>query len=183
MSFIQKVRHCLAGSRASNIIRLLEQYQKKHGDFTLVETGSIRNTSVRYQKDDGHSTKHICEFVKRNPGCTFYSVDLETGTCDAYLKTKGLREYVHLVQGNSLDVLPTLDFDIAYLDSDNDSELILKEFMIAKNKARLIIVDDVDPTDASLKKGIEVTKYLDSNHLPYILLPRQLVFWNDGQAI
>ena len=169
----------LTPGRTSNLITLLKEYHVRFGDFTIVETGTIRDTSARYELGDGHSTKHICTFVKEHPHCVFYSIDLHTDVCNDYLKKKNLRQYVQLIEGNSLDILPTLSFDIAYLDSDNDSELIFKEFVIAKNKGvKLIIVDDVDPSNPELKKGIQVMEYLDAHNLKYQLLPRQLVFWN-----
>jgi hypothetical protein len=168
----------LAKHRRKQIDKILNLYFEKYGNFTIAETGTIRNTSFLYKIGDGHSTKTITRFIKKNPGCKFYSIDLNTSVCDTYLSKKGLRKYVELIEGNSLDVLPTLDFDVAYLDSDNDAELIFKEFMIAKEKAKLIIIDDVDPENPELQKGVNVMKYLDENNLEYDLLPRQLMFWN-----
>ena len=131
MNYLQEIMGRITSKRASKLVGLLNEYKEKYGKFKIVETGTIRNASSRYKKDDGHSTKYICEFIQKNPDCTFCSIDLQTNVCNTYLKEKNLRQYVNLIQGNSLDVLPTLTFDIAYLDSDNDSELIFKEFTIA----------------------------------------------------
>lgn len=87
-----------------------------------------------------------------------------------------------LTQGYSVDVMAELlrrngpeSFDVILLDSDNDPNLILHEFFIAKHLIRprgLILVDDVGGSEGDATKGDAVVPWADTHLIPYRTLTR-----------
>jgi predicted O-methyltransferase YrrM len=66
-------------------------------------------------------------------------------------------------------------FDVAYLDSDNDAQLILHEYFLARHlvkKGGLIMVDDVDMDSPVVLKGHAVVPWLDQHGIPYTIQTR-----------
>jgi hypothetical protein len=122
----------------------------KHQELRIFETGTIRGDQDHSSIGDGWSTLF---FAKLEPA-EFYSYDLDTRVADIVLSREGVQKNVCLCQEHSIDGLARLlrarapgdpKFDIAFLDSDNDAQLIFHEFLIAKELVKprgLIIVDD-----------------------------------------
>lgn len=145
----------------------------------IVETGTIRSSASTYAANDGWSTlffaRHVAEF-----GGHFVSVDLDTEAADTVLTGYGVAAHANLMCGHSVDVLAALHaagqrFDVAYLDSDNDPQLILNEFTIVREMVRcpgLIMVDDVDPGSATVRKGHALVPWLDNAGTPYRIAAR-----------
>ena len=159
-------------SRAKNIIKELEKLGENP---TIIETGTIRNTKQEYAEGDGHSTLHIARWIKENGG-TFHSIDLHIATSMKYITQLGLAKYVNYHQGNSLNVLPKLKGDLYYLDSANDADLILEEFKLVEPHAKTVIIDDVDPNNPELQKGLKVISYIDGKY-DYKIENRHLTIW------
>lgn len=122
----------------------------------VAETGAIRGESEAARIGDGWSTVFFAEHQKRTKsGYSVVSIDLDVSVADRLLRERGLREYVMFAEGHSIDQLARIavqsgntgkKYDIVFLDSDNDSQLILHEFLIANRIIRpggLIIIDDV----------------------------------------
>lgn len=160
--------------------RELTRLQARTGQdkLDIIETGSIRGTGDEYQQNDGWSTVTFAEHVKRYGG-SFTSIDLDTSTAATVLKAKRLASHVNLVQGNSLDVLPEViagvQFDVAFLDSDNNASLIFNEFLIMRDAMRspgLIIVDDVDIVSQEVVKGHDILPYARQHKIPHRIIKR-----------
>ena len=131
--------------RIEGLINAIKERQEAKPFIFVVETGTIRN--INYQEGDGHSTRFIAEMM-RFPD-TFISIDLNIKVCENYLKSLKLSDKVRLIQDDSRRILPLLDnIDVAYLDSENDCELIYQEFGIVMQKMNpggWIIIDDCHP--------------------------------------
>lgn len=153
----------------------LAAYRKKTGKtaLSILETGTIRNEGEQYQMNDGWSTVTFAEDVRDNGG-SFRSIDLHIGASENVLSSLGLREYVQLYKGYSVDVLAGMleladtvrpAFDVVLLDSDNDGVLILDEFFAVRrmmNPGALLLVDDVDLQSTGVVKGHMIAPWLDS---------------------
>lgn len=149
--------------------------------LVIVETGTIRNAAPQYATGDGHSTLGIAEAIAkhRNGKHRFYSIDLDVSVADSVLEEHGLRKYVVLIKGNSLEELRRFDrIDFAYLDSANDAAHILAEFKIVEGKANggmTVVVDDVYMNSSDVVKGHLV--------VPYAISKGYSVEIRDGQAV
>ena len=138
---------------------ILSQELTRFGDAPLrvVETGTIRDEREETGLGgDGWSTTFFAERDKKtNEPHThmFVSIDLDTSIAESVLRAKGLRDHVQMIRGYSVSALGALlgskgfgTYDVAFLDSDNNAQLIFDEFLIAQHLVRaggLIIVDDV----------------------------------------
>lgn len=137
----------------------------------MLETGSIRSVAPEYEVGDGWSTLAFAEHV-RETGGSFVSIDLDTSAAEQVLTEKDLRTHVDLREGNSLDVLPQVvkectepdkRLDVVLLDSDNDADLILNEFLVVKEVIRpggVLLVDDVDLEATGVVKGHQIHPHL-----------------------
>ena len=155
---LERQLHALAGTRA-------------YGGLEILETGTIRSADEAHRLGDGWSTLTFAEYVAAFGG-RVTSVDLDTSVADEVLRTFGLRDVVALHQGYSVSVLADLlvvndgrpAYDVILLDSENDPQLILHEFMIAKHLLRpggLLLVDDVVPGSRDVRKGELLVPYLE----------------------
>lgn len=155
--------------KAETIIRVLNESRPRY----IVETGTIRN--IEYEIGDGHSTRYIAEWVRDNGG-VFTSIDLDIEVSLIYLDENGLMPFVNLWQGNSLDLLPKIKkIDFAYLDSDNDADLILNEFLIVWPKCKVVMVDDCSMESEELMKGKKLIPYLIENNIKFETVGYQLI--------
>ena len=168
-----------------------------HRGMKILETGCIRNGGEQYRINDGWSTWTFAQWVKKNGGVSM-SVDLDVSVAHMVLMNDGLMEdgpgleptqegaivtkNVILHQGYSVDVLGKLlvemgpsVFDVILLDSDNDPNLILHEFFVAKHLVReggLIMIDDVGGTEGDATKGDAIVPWADTHSIPYRTLTR-----------
>lgn len=159
-----------------NILPILRQLDYK--PLTIVETGTIRSVHPQYAIGDGHSTLHIARFCANSVfDHSFHTIDLNTTIAKRYMEEMAVEDYVTFHEGNSLNILPQFSqIDVAYLDSANDADLILAEFEIVLPKTKhFIIIDDVDPKNKELRKGLKVLQLLGKTSLPYSVRNRQLV--------
>lgn len=160
-------------------LELTELQQRLGGStksISIIETGTIRGMSEPSRVGDGWSTLFFAKFAKKSGG-RVVSIDLNTKTAERVLRDEGLIEYVLLNEQHSVKSLAEhaaclSKFDVAFLDSDNDPQLIFHEFLIAELlvcKGGLIMVDDVRLThhtsgDSALaKKGDLLLPYLNRN--------------------
>lgn len=119
----------------------------------IVETGTIRGTSEPSRVGDGWSTQFFARRVLATRGYEIVTIDLNTKTVPMALSKEEL-SVTKILEGHSIGWLSWLAkrvdrdgyFDVVFLDSDNDPQLILHEFLIAEHIVEphgLIIVDDV----------------------------------------
>lgn len=155
----------------------LRAHRKRVGRdrLTILETGTIRGTADKYRHDDGWSTLVFAEQVEIHGG-EVYSIDLDTSTAERVLRGHGLDKHVRLLRGYSIDLLAQmLDdagpiIDVLFLDSDNDAELILHEWLIARRLMRtpgLLLVDDVDLNSDTVVKGHQIVPWLEDHGTPF----------------
>lgn len=139
---------------------LLDQLKKQYGQVSIVETGTIRNTNVRYATGDGWSTYWIAKWVKENNG-TFVSIDIDPITAQNFMVRHDLQNSVKFYRGNSLLLLPQIVGPIHFvlLDSANDAKHILKEFKLVEGSATIIVIDDVIMDSPDVVKGHQVVPY------------------------
>lgn len=158
-------------SKAQNIINALEALGIEQP--VIVETGTIRDTSEAFEQGDGHSTRFIAEWVRHNGGL-FYSIDTDIKVAAKYLFECDLRSSVQLKEGYSTDVLPTIEkIDFAYLDSANDADNCLAEFLIVWDKVTsggCVMVDDCNEASVELLKGDKLMPYLREHNIEYATL-------------
>jgi hypothetical protein len=166
-------------------------------ELDILETGCIRNGGEQYRINDGWSTWTFAKWVKDNGGMSM-SIDLDVSVAHMVLMRDGLMEDspglepteegqivtdgIHLHQGYSVDVLvKTLSkcgpssFDMILLDSDNDPNLILHEFFVAKHLVReggVILIDDVGGTEGDATKGDAIVPWAQTHSIPYRTLTR-----------
>lgn len=165
------------------LVRELERLRNKLDrlDLHILETGSIRNTGEPYRLGDGWSTLTFAQQVASHGG-TATSIDLNVDAAKQVLSDRGLERQVTLLPGHSIDLMAALlaasatRFDLILLDSDNDPNLILHEYFIAKRLLRgggVIVVDDVDPQSATVMKGHALQPWLDEHQISYHIQRRQ----------
>src|SRR5262245_34915857 len=147
----------------------------------VVETGSIRNDDISRRDDDGWSTLWFAQ----QENVSLHSIDLDVSAAGRVLERNGGPRGVTLVQGHSILGLATLigsfgagSFDVAFLDSSNDPELILHEFLTALVLVRnggMILIDDVAIETKPYTGGTQgssVIEHCRLNQLPYRLCER-----------
>lgn len=147
--------------------------------LAIVETGSIRGEGDQYHVNDGWSTLTFAREVKQHGG-SFISIDLDTSTADKVLRAEKLRSQVKLVECPSIEGLTRLarnlnTFDVAFLDTLNDSTLTFHEYLIARqlmNTPGLIMIDDVDKKSKEFLKGHEILPWAEENNIPFRLIER-----------
>lgn len=140
------------------------------GPLRTLETGSIRSVEPQYEAGDGWSTLAFARYA-RDQGGVFVSIDLDISAAEEVLERHDLREAVDLREGNSLDVLPEIveygtGLDVVLLDSDNDADLIMDEFMIVRRAlgpGSVLLVDDVVPGSRTVVKGKKILPFLESS--------------------
>lgn len=148
-------------------------------ELQILETGTIRQDTEAHRLGDGWSTvafaKHVAEY-----GGHVTSIDLDVDTAQRVLDREQLLDHVTLRQGYSIEWMASMleagqRFDVILLDSDNDAQLILHEFMIARkllNRPGLIMVDDVVPGSRDVVKGHELLPLLDGQSIGYAITER-----------
>lgn len=159
-------------------------------DLTMLETGAIRSSEIRFRDGDGWSTVALASNVKVHGGQTT-SVDLDTSVASQVLASHGLGDCARLIDAHSIDTLAGFlaegrKFDFILLDSDNDAALILHEWYLAKrlvNPGGIIMVDDVEPGSKEVLKGNDLIPHLNLHKIPYKLLKRSKVRITTGVAI
>lgn len=165
------------------LIREMDRLRNKldRRELHVLETGSIRNTGEPYRRGDGWSTLAFAVQTQIFGGSTT-SIDLNVDAAHQVLTDNGVRRQVSLIPGYSIDVLAALldesktRFDLILLDSDNDPNLILHEYFIAKRLLRgggVIIVDDVDPQSTTVMKGHALQPWLDEHGVEYHIQQRE----------
>lgn len=160
------------------------------GGVNIVETGTIRGEGEQYRTGDGWSTVALAEHV-RDYGGTLTSIDLDVSTARKVLTDQGLDGYVTLMEGHSVQVLAQLlsdcrRFDVALLDSDNDAQLILHEYLAVSpmlQRPGLLIVDDVDLESELVLKGHELVPWLDREGVTYEIVQRDCDGYTTGVLI
>lgn len=155
--------------------------RRKNSDaLDILETGSIRGDSGEYLSNDGWSTLLFAKHIRKYGG-SFVSVDLNVEVAQRVLDRHGLADCATFTRGHSIDVLArllygTMRFDLIYLDSDNDADLILHEYFVARMLLRspgLILVDDVDLESTGVVKGHALVPYLEREGVNYRLETRE----------
>lgn len=140
-----------------------------HG-FNILETGTIRQDTPEHRAGDGWSTLAFAQDAMASGGHVT-SIDLDVRTAARVLDREGVADVVTLREGYSVHWLATMlaageRFDVILLDSENDPQLILHEFMIAMHLLRrpgLILVDDVVPGSNTILKGRDLLPWIDAN--------------------
>lgn len=144
-------------------------------DLSILETGSIRGETENYHADDGWSTLTFAQHVREHGGY-LHSVDLDIRAASVVLEKHELRRHATLIEGHSIDVLAGMlvagepMLDVALLDSDNDSDLILHEYLLVRRLLRrpgLLLVDDVDLDSTGVVKGHKIVPWFDRHGLSY----------------
>lgn len=151
-------------SRMINLIPILNTLKQKE-DLIIVETGAIRNPNLKYAVGDGWSTYWIAKWVKENGG-KFISIDLDTRVAKEFITKLGLQNFVNFLEGNSLELLPTLPTQVSLvlLDSANDADHILAEFLLIENRARVCVIDDTIMGSTEVVKGQKVIPYAQKKY-------------------
>lgn len=150
------------------------QLQMRPHDWELqiLETGTIRQDTEAHRLGDGWSTVAFAGHVAEHGGHVT-SVDLDVSVAERVLVREGLAEHVTLRQGYSIDWMASMlaagqRFDVILLDSENDAQLILHEFMIATKllmRPGLILVDDVVPGSKDVVKGMQLLPWLNERDI------------------
>lgn len=160
---------------------LRERYEK----LSILETGTIRAEGENYQINDGWSTMTFALNVAQYGG-RVTSIDLDTRVATKVLAEHGLLGHVKLIEAHSIDALAELlcdqdpialePYHLIYLDSDNDAELILHEFLIARRMVRApgyILVDDVDMSSEDVVKGHALVPFLKRHRIDFRIEERR----------
>ncbi len=147
----------------------------------ILETGTIRQDTEEHRLGDGWSTLAFAQLVDPEHGGGVTSVDLDTSVAASVLARMGVADRVTLRQGYSVSLMASMlaagqRYDVILLDSENDPQLILHEYMLAVNllEARpgLILVDDVIPGSATVRKGEQLIQWLIAGDQRYRITTR-----------
>jgi hypothetical protein len=172
----------------THLAKLRSKLGKK--DLTMVETGSIRSAEIRFRDGDGWSTVALASNTKVHGGSAT-SIDLDTSVASQVLAAHGLYDSTQLIDGHSIDVFADFlaqgrKFDFILLDSENDAQLILHEWYLAKrmiNPGGIIMIDDVEPGSKEVLKGNDLIPHLNLHKIPYKLHKRSKVRITTGVAV
>lgn len=180
----------LQGIIRSELAALAERTGRKALD--IVETGTIRDAGDQYRSGDGWSTVAFAEHIHDHGG-TFMSIDLDVSVAREVLAghPNRLDQHVTLMQGHSIQTLARFaflgrHFHVALLDSDNDAQLILHEYLIVSTMLRhpgLLLVDDVDLDSETILKGHELAPWLDREGVPYEIIQRDCGGYTTGVLV
>jgi predicted O-methyltransferase YrrM len=153
--------------------------------LNIIETGTIRGDSEASRLGDGWSTLWFAERRARCGG-ELLSIDLDVSTAATVLAEHGVADGVELEQGHSIDRLAFRcrrgrRWDVILLDSDNDAQLILHEFLIAQHLVTdggLVMIDDVRMPNQPIGalKGDQVWPYIKKRGLAHHIVERE--GWN-----
>jgi methyltransferase family protein len=157
--------------------------------LTILETGSIRGTEEQYHQNDGWSTLTFAEYV-RDHGGSLTSIDLDTAAANEVLSRHEVRHLVDLIEGDSVETINALPrdtaLDVVLLDSDNDADLIMREFIAVRElviSPALFLVDDVEPGSTGVVKGHTILPWLSNNGVPYRLERRTGTGYSTGVLV
>lgn len=154
--------------------------RRGYDELSILETGCIRMEDPTYRDSDGWSTLTFGQYVQTHGG-TLTSVDLDTSVAQRVLKEAGITHRASFQDGYSVEVLAKMvaanrTFDVVMLDTENDAQLVLHEYLVAKNlvtPGALMIFDDVDMTNISgAVKGHLVVPWFDHHGIPYRMQQR-----------
>lgn len=151
---------------------LQERSGKKAVD--VLEVGTIRESAEEARAADGWSTLCFAEHAAVYGG-HIVGVDLDVTAATQVLTRHGVADRVELLTGSSVEVLPRLiaegrSFDVVFLDSDNDADLVMREYSLARELVRrggLIMADDMDQGDPWVFKGLKLIPYLKQKGIAY----------------
>jgi predicted O-methyltransferase YrrM len=156
--------------------RELAGLQERTGKKALdvLEVGTIRETADAARPADGWSSLFFAEHAARHGG-RVVGIDLDVSNARLVLERHGVDQHAELITGSSLDVMPRLisegqTFDVIFLDSDNDPDLVMKEYAFALELIRpggLILADDMDQDDQWVRKGLKLIPHLIENGVNY----------------
>jgi Methyltransferase domain len=159
------------------LVTELDAFRTKTGrdKLAILETGSIRNTGEQYHQNDGWSTLTFAQYVNDHGG-SLTSIDLDTAAAHEVLTRYGVRDLVNLIEADSVDTIYALPettvLDVVLLDSDNDADLIMREFLAVRDltaSPALFLVDDVEPGSTGVVKGHRILPWLDEENIPHRL--------------
>jgi predicted O-methyltransferase YrrM len=172
----------------THLARLRTKLGKK--ELVTIETGSIRSPEIRFRDGDGWSTVALASNAKVHGGKAI-SVDLDTSVAAHVLAAHGLTDNADLITGHSIDVFGELlvggrAFDFILLDSENDAQLILHEWFLAKRLVRpggIIMIDDVEPGSKEVLKGNDLIPHLKAHNISYKMHQRSKNRITTGVAV
>ena len=143
---------------------LFDEIALLEDDLVIVETGTIRQAD--WAASDGHSTVKFVEVVEKRPNTEFYTIDtdplaIQTSKDVITKKFKGIPDGVTFIESPANEFLATFnkEIDILYLDSANDADITLNEYLSAKNLLKptsIVMVDDADRNNPRLNKWKKV---------------------------
>lgn len=151
------------------------------GEMLIVETGTIRSDEPRYVRGDGHSARKFAEYLRFNGG-VLYSIDIDPEAvklAKSILNIQYADVEIHVIHSDSVEWLLNFEqeIDILYLDSANDSKLILNEAKAGCPKLKeggYILIDDID--ESLGEKGKLVIPYLEKQGYELIEKGYQILF-------
>lgn len=164
---------------ARELAKLRELRGTPDAPLEILETGTIRQDTAAHRDGDGWSTMAFAADARLTGGHVT-SVDLAVETAARVLARFGHEGFVTLRQGYSIDWMASMlaagqRFDVILLDSENDAQLILHEYMIATKLLRhpgLILVDDVVPGSTTVVKGAQLLPWLAQHQTDHYVTPR-----------
>jgi predicted O-methyltransferase YrrM len=175
------------------LVDVLADARKRLGrdSLRILETGMIRGTTDNYRTGDGWSTLTFAEHV-RDHGGSLTSIDIDPEAAVAARAVLEQHELdsdsVELVTGHSIDVLAGVAyrskvpvFDVVLLDSANDPDLILHEYLTVYRlitSGGFVLIDDVDMTSTGIVKGHAIAPWFNDTGVAYQIVPRDA----DGYA-
>lgn len=149
----------------------------------FLEVGCARSTHEDHQVGDGWSSLTLAREVREHGG-SLTGVDLDTGPAMDLLLTERLEAVFR--QGMSLTVMRRMvdageEFDVVFLDSGNDPELVLQEFFLARQllaRPGLLMADDMDQNDPEVVKGLKLIPYLMASKQEFRITHRETPWTN-----
>ncbi|MGH9351743.1 MAG: class I SAM-dependent methyltransferase [Terriglobia bacterium] len=149
----------------------------------IVETGTLRSVAMPSLIGDGWSTFYVAEWIRRScPSAFFMSVDASeqaVKTCRELLAREGLDQYVqHWCMHSKELARMTMPVDLAFLDSSDDPQNQLEEFLALERNFRkpaICVLDDIYETQDGGNKGAKLIPHLQKQGLRVERLGRMAV--------
>lgn len=171
----------------------LPAFMQRTGKETLrvLEVGVLRNLDQDHERGDGHSTLAFARLLKEYPGSAYVGIDLEPREARKAVDAEGLGGICQFYAGDSVEVMEELkldgeEFDVIYLDADNDGAATMREYLLALDLVShpgLIMGDDMNTNHSQVRKGRVLIPFLTEAGSSYRILKRNTPWPGDIRDI
>lgn len=157
----------------------------------VLEVGVLRNMDNDHRDGDGHSTLAFVRFLSQRPGSAYVGIDLSPREARRAVDSEGFGGFCDFYEGDSVATMSELvmdgeEFDVIYLDADNDGAATMREYLLALDlisRPGLIMGDDMNTNHSQVRKGRVLIPFLIEDRADYRIRRRNTPWPGDVRDI